>query len=108
MIPKPIHTNYSDYKEIKNCKCRLCEEIRRSSTTRKSSDGMTVSQRLRVAYIRLAIYMEILFYIRGGLFSDKKITNIYRKILSLKLTPVEWEEMWESRKMKDWLIFLAD
>ena len=99
-----FHTDIS-YASVSYCPCLLCRSIRKriSVFKKKRLKNGKAEARIKIALIKLAIFIEISFYIRGLLSKEKYLNNIYKQLVSMKMSVKEWEIIWKTFTMEDWL-----
>lgn len=99
-----FHTDVS-YAFISYCPCLLCRAIRKRVVVYKKGPlpKQKAQDRLKIALIKLAIFMEISFYIRGLISKEKYLNKIFKHLLRMRMDAHQWESIWKTFTMEDWL-----
>lgn len=97
----------AQYNQITYCACLLCSSIRKRLMSYKKDSVRKgqATRRLKIALIKLSIFVEISHILQGLTIKGKKLGDIFIRLSRLRFPLETWEGLYRTLTLEDWLTF---
>lgn len=97
------------YSHIAHCNCLVCTSIRKRLILFKKDSKRKLFRldRLKIALIKLSVFIEISHVLDGLISKDRKLGDIFRQITKAKLPLETWEGLYRTLTLEDWLNYFV-